>query len=158
MVRWHRIAEIGKEFGKLLGKIMRHDMAAVPLQRERRPAVGAKRSPDPEIDPARRQGGEESKCLGHFERGIVRQHDATRTNPNALRLQRYWPDQNLGCSPSQARRCMMLGQPIAMKAQGIAMPGEIEGVPYGIGSSRSLGDRGLIQNGQSVSGVHCRAI
>lgn len=152
----HSIAEIGEEFRQLLGKIMSHDPAAVALQRECRSPIGARRASYPEIDPAGRERREQPKRLGHFERRIVRQHDTARTNPDPLRLHGYRPDQSLRCGPGQARRRMMLGQPVTVKAEGVAMTSEIERIGHGIGGRRSLGDGRLVKDGQGISGMHYR--
>src|SRR5215831_6573289 len=84
------------------------------LQRARRQLVGPRSATDAEVDASRRQGFEHPKLLGDFERAVVGEHHAARTDPEILRLLGYSADQDLRARTGERVRVVMLGQPVAV--------------------------------------------
>ena len=64
----HQVAHVG---GKMLGPLVGRG-----IEREGGAAVRARRTAQPDVDAAGRQRVEHAEHLGHFERRVVRQHDA----------------------------------------------------------------------------------
>ncbi len=122
------------------------------VEREGGPPVRARRAAEPEIDAARRQRVEHAEHLGHFERRIVRQHDAGAADPDALRSGGDRGDHDLRRGADDGRMVVMLGDPEPVVAQRLAVPGQRYGIADRlIVRAAGDGDR-LIENGKTHYG------
>ena len=137
------VAHVG---GKMLGPLVGRG-----VEREGGAPVRARRAAEPEIDAARRQGVEHAEHLGHFERRVVRQHDAGAADPDALGGGGDRGDHDLRRGADDGRMVVVLGDPEAVVAQRLAVLGEGNGVADRlILRTAGDGDR-LIENGKT----HC---
>ena len=137
----HQVAHVGgKVFGPLVGRRIEGKGGA---------AVGARRAAQPHVDAAGRQGIEHAEHLGHFERRVVRQHDAGAADADALGGGGDGRDHDLGRGADDGRMVVMLGHPEALVAQRLAMLGERHGVADRL-VLRAAGDGDrLVENGKT---------
>ncbi len=98
------------------------------VQRERRAAVGARCATEPEIDAAGRERIEHAEHFGHFERRIVRQHDAGAADADAFGRGGDGRHHDLRRCADDGRMVVVLGDPEAFVAQRLAMLGQGDGV------------------------------
>ena len=126
MVLGEVVFQVGQQLGELLGEIVGRGLAAVALQGERRQRVGAGGAAEAEVDPPRKQRGEDREGLRHLERAVVGQHDAARTDADAVGGGGDRPDQDLGAGTGQHRTAVVLGDPVAMKAKRIGEARQVE--------------------------------
>ena len=78
--------------------------------------------PTPEVDAPRRDGLEHAKLLGHLERRVVRKHHARAADADAARRRRDGRHQYLGRGADDAVAVVMLGHPVAVIAERVAVP------------------------------------
>ena len=146
MVGGQRVVEVGEQLGQLLGEVVGGGLAAVALERERRQRVGAGGTSEPEVDPARVQRREDRERLGHLERAVVGQHHTAAPDPDRLGRGGDRADQHLGARPGEHRAAVMLGDPVAVVAERVGQPREVERVVQRLRAGRAFGDRGLIED------------
>ncbi len=82
---------VGEHGGPLVGE---------GIEREGRAPIRARRAPEPEVDPAGRDGLQHAELLGDLERRVVRQHHACAADADAVR------DAGDGCD-QHFRRCLL---------------------------------------------------
>ena len=136
-----QIADIGgKVFGPLVGCRIEGKGGA---------AVGARGAAQSHVDAAGRQRIEHAEDLGHFERRVVRQHDAGAADADAIGGGGDGRDHDLGRRADDGRMVVMLGNPEAFVAQRLAMLGKRHGVADRLVlGAVGDGDR-LIENGKT---------
>ncbi len=88
--------------------------------------VAARGPADAEIDAPGIKRLEHAEGLGDLVGAVMRQHDPARADADRLRLGRHPRDQNLRRRARQTRRVVMLSQPIAVKAQRIRPPRQLQ--------------------------------
>ena len=66
------------------------------------------------------------ETFGDHQRRVVHQHHAARTHTNVPRRRRDLPDHDLGRGAGDAREVVMLGEPIALVAESIGEPRQIQ--------------------------------
>jgi hypothetical protein len=77
------------------------------IERVSSQGIGPWRSPNAEVDSAWCERLQDPKLFGHFERGIVRQHDTRATHPNSGGGDCNRGHQDLGGSPDNIAGVMM---------------------------------------------------
>ncbi|GLU24660.1 hypothetical protein SLE2022_405680 [Rubroshorea leprosula] len=144
------LVEIGQQFGKRGGEILRAEPALPVLaERERGAPVAARRAPDAEIDPPGSDRGEQSERLGDLERRIMRKHHPARSDADARGGHRHRRDQRLGRGPRECGRGMVLRQPVAMIAEAIGGAREVDRVAHRLPRVRAGDDGRLIEDGEA---------
>ena len=88
--------------------------------------IGPRCAAQPEIDAAGKQCLQHFEPFGDHERGMVHQHDPARADANPCRCRRDPSDHDLGRGAGDARQIMMLGEPIALVAEPVGKPRQIE--------------------------------
>ena len=111
--------------------------------------VGAGRAAEAEVDPAREQPGQDRERLGDLERAVVRQHHAAAADADPLGDRRDRADQRLGASTREHRPAVVLGHPVTVVPELVGEPREVDRVAERVGAGRALGDRRLVEYGQS---------
>ncbi len=135
------VVEVGQQLGELLGEVVGGGLAAVALERERRQRVGAGGASQSQVDPAREQPGQHREGLGHLERAVVGEHDSAAADPDAAGGRRDRPDQRLGAGAGQHRATVVLGHPVAVIAERVGQPGQVDRAPQRVGAGQAFGDR-----------------
>ena len=102
MIGGQRVVEERDEIGDLLGKTIEPEHAAAFLERPRRDLVAARRSTDPEVDPAGEQRFQHAEVLGDLQRAVVLEHHAARADTDAARAGRNLADEDLGAGAGEA--------------------------------------------------------
>ena len=129
----------------LLGKAL-GGAVGVGVQQLRGAHVGTGRTAHAEVDAPRRQRLEHAELLGHLERRVMRQHDAGTAQAHALRARGDGRQQDLGRGADDGRQAVVLADPEAVVAQGLAMRGQIQRVAQRVVlTAPGAGDR-LVQN------------
>jgi hypothetical protein len=100
--------------------------------------IGAGGAAEAEVDPAGEEAREHAEGLGDLERAVVREHHAAAADADPLRDGRDRPDQRLGARPGEHRPAVMLGDPVAVVAERVGQPGEVERVLQRLRSGRTL--------------------
>jgi hypothetical protein len=137
----YEVAHVG---GKMLGPLVGRG-----IEGEGGAAIRARRAAEPEVDAAGRQRIEHAEDLGHFERCIVRQHDAGAADPDALGGGGDGRDHDLRRGADDGRMVVVLGHPEALIAQRLAMLGQRHGVADRLVlRATGNGDR-LVENGKT---------
>ena len=117
-------------------------------------AIRARRAAETHVDASRRQRFEDAEDLRHFERRIVRQHDARAADPDALGRGGDGRHHDLGRGADDGRMVVMLRHPEALVAQRLAMLGERHGVADRL-VLRPAGDGDrLVQDGKAEGTRH----
>ena len=106
----------------LLGEVV--GGMAVGVEQLRGAAIAAGGAAYTQVDAPRRQGVEHSKLLSHFERRIVRQHDARRAQTNAGGASGNRCHQDLGCRAHNAGMAVVFADPKTVIAPGLAALGK----------------------------------
>ena len=104
-------------------------------------SAAAGRASDTEIDTTWIKSVQYAKSLRDFHRAVMRQHHATRADPDVRGLGGDSRDHHFG---RRARECagrVMLGDPVALVAEAIGEAGELDGVVEGVGGGESSGNR-----------------
>ncbi len=91
-----------------------------------RDLIGAGRAAEPEIDAAGKQRLEHLEALRDHQRCVVRQHHATRADPQMRGDRGDLPDHDFGCGTGDVRQIVMLGNPVALVAEPVGKPRQIE--------------------------------
>ena len=148
MVLGQIILEVGQQLGQLLGEVIGGGLATVALEREHGQLIGAGRAAEREVDAPGVQAGQHRERLGDLERAVMGQHHAAAAHPQALGGGGDGPDQHLGAGAGQHRAAVVLGHPVAVIAERVGQPGQVERVVQRVGTGRPFGDRGLVKHGE----------
>ena len=122
------------------------------IQRHRRQPVRPGRPADAQIDAPGRDGLQHAELLGHLQRRVVRQHHARAADADALRRRRDRRHQHLGRGADDAVAVVMLGHPVAVIAQRIAMARQRQRLADRI-RLRPAVDRGRLIEHRQLQGV-----
>ena len=109
-------------------------------------------APDPEIDAAGIERLQHAEGFGVFERAVMAQHHAAGTDPQMPGLGGNPGNQDLGRGAGEAGQAVMLGKPIAVVAEPIDMPGELECFMHSVGRRNPLADRRLVEDAELHAG------
>ena len=113
----HQLAHIGR-------KII-HLAAAHSPQRPHGALIGPGGATKAEIDAIRIERSQGAKLFGNHQRRVVRQHDATRADPQSGGGLGQMADQHRGGGTGNARHVVMFGQPVALVTPILGMAGKI---------------------------------
>ena len=97
------------QFDHLLRKTLRR--VTVWIEQDRSAAIAAGCTTEPQIYAPGRECIQHAKLLGHFERGVVRQHDACTAKADALGARRDRCQQDFGRGACNAGQIVMLADP-----------------------------------------------
>jgi len=100
---------------KLRGRIGDHP----PAQDVRGQRIGARRPAQRQVDAPRVHRQQGAEHLRDLERGVVRQHDSGRADPDARGMRADVRGQQFGCAARQAVHVVMLGDPVPPVAGGL---------------------------------------
>ena len=117
------------------------------LQRARCHLVGARRAAQAEIDAAGIEHFQHAELLRHFERTVVCEHHAARTDADGACFARDAADEDFRARSGEGIAVVMFRQPVAMIAEPVAGLGERNGFRHRVGGIAVLADRGLVENG-----------
>src|SRR5690242_2195409 len=123
------------------------------VQRERGASVGSRGTPQTKIDPPRCNRFDDAKLLGYLQAGIVRQHDAGRTDADAGGGGCDRADQDLRGRSCLARRIMVFGAPIARVTKRLTMLRQRKALADRTRRRATGDDSRLVKNGQSQHAV-----
>src|SRR5258705_261483 len=111
-------------------------LASVTLQSERFQAAASRRAAKPEIDPVRIQRMQHPEYFGHFQRTVMREQYAARTNANPGSFSGHSRDENLRRWTGKRFDGVVLGDPVTFIAETIGCARRLDGVTH---SLRRLG-------------------
>ena len=134
------------QFLKALEEVVFGPHVLARAQRQRRHRIGARRAPDAEVDPSRKQRFEHLEPLRHHQRGMVRQHDAARADPHARRHRSDLPDHEVGRRARDRRQVVMLGKPVTRIAEPVGKLRQIEAVAQRGGTRAGRGHKRQVEN------------
>ena len=100
----------------------------ISTQRAHRWTIGARRATESQIDPSREQRLESPELLGDHERRMVREHDAAGADPDARGAGCDMCDHHGGRRTGDPDHVVVLGEPVAVIAEPLGVPGQIERV------------------------------
>ncbi len=120
------VLQVGQQLGQLVREVVGHRLGAVALQRVRGHRVRARGAAQRQVDPLRVQPRQHAEALGHLERAVVGQHHAAAAHPDALGRGGDRPDQHLGAGARQHRPTVVLGHPVAVVAQPVGQPRQVD--------------------------------
>ena len=139
---------VREQLGQLLREVVGAGRAAVALEREGRHRVGARGAPDAEVDTAGEEPGEHAEGLRDLERRVVREHHAAAADADARGRRGHRADQRLRARAGQRRPAVMLGQPVAVVAEAVGQPCEVERVGERVGAGGALRHRRLVEHAE----------
>ena len=116
-----------------------------------RQLVGARRTPHPEVDPARVQRLQRPELLGDHERRVIRQHHATRADTNRLRSLCDVGDHHGRRRTRDSAQVVVLGDPVTAEAESLRLLREVQRVaqrPPGVPPT-TIGARSRIATGST---------
>ena len=154
VVRRQPVLQVGQQLGQLARKVVRHPLAAVALERVGGHRIGARRAAQRQVDPLGVQARQHAEALGHLERAVVGQHHAAAAHPDPLGGGRDRADQHLGARPRQHGPAVVLGHPVAVVAQPVGQPRQLDGLVERRGACRPLRDGRLVEDAEPERG-HC---
>ena len=108
--------------------------------------IGARRAAEPEIDAAREQRFQHLEALGHHQRRMVRQHHAARADAHVRRHRRDLADHDFRRGAGDVRKIMVLGDPVALVAEPVGEPRQIERIAQRHRARRGRGDGRQIED------------
>lgn len=116
-------------------------MAAVVLpQSPHRHLIRARRTAQPQVDPARKKRVQSAKLLGNHQRGMIGQHDATGTHADGLGGSRHMADHDCRGCGRDARHVVVFCQPVALEAPALHMAGQVRTAAQSFRHRASLED------------------
>ncbi len=110
--------------------------------------IGARRAAEPEIDAPGKQRLQHLEALGDHQRRMVRQHHAARADAHMRRYRRDLPDHDFGRGTGDVRQIVVLGDPIALVAEPVGEPRQIERIAQRHRPGRGRGDGRQIEDGK----------
>jgi hypothetical protein len=116
----------------------------VPPHGARGDHVGARRAAEAEVDAARVQGGEGAELLRDHQRRVVRQHDAAGADADGARARRDVGQRDGRWRRWRCRHVVVLGHPVALVAQRLGVPREVERVAQRLPGVAAFGDGGEV--------------
>ena len=119
-----------------------------PAQRAQRKLVGARRAAKPEVDAAGKEPRQRSELLGDDIGRMVREHDASRPDPNGRRPGGEMSQHDRCRGAGDARHVVMLRHPDAPIAPFLGVGGEVASVVERAAGVGFLGDANKLENGQ----------
>ena len=142
----HELAEGAREVlvGERVGRA---------AQRACRDAVGSRGAADPEVDAAGVEGLEHPELLGDHQRGMVREHHPTRSDPDRLRLGRERRRQHGRRGARDPGHVVVLGDPMAVIAEPFGCLRQLDRVGEGVGRGRALADDRQVEHGDRDAAV-----
>jgi hypothetical protein len=143
------VLEVCEQLGELLGEVVGRSLPSVALERERGQWIGARRAADPQVDTTGEQRREDRERLCHLERAVMGQHHSTASDADLGSSGGDRPDQRLRAGARQHWAAVMLGHPITVVAEVVGEPSEVERVSKRIDAGRTLGDRRLVEYGET---------
>ena len=146
-------SEVLHQLGETLWEVVDDDRVAGTTQSGRSARIGSGRAAKPEVDPPGEECVEDAERLGDFQGGMVRKHDATGANTHRLRDRRNLPDEDFRCGASETARVVVLGKPVAAKAERLGVTSEVECVSQRVGRSQPGWDRREVEHGEGQG--HC---
>ena len=120
----------------------------IRVQRVRGELIRTRRAPHAEIDAARRNRLQHAKLLRHLERRVMRQHHAGAADADARRGGGNRRHQHLRRGADDIAGVVMLGKPIAVVTERVAMFRERQRFAYRDVLCFAFGGGGLIEYGQ----------
>jgi hypothetical protein len=139
------IDQVLDQFDDVLGKVLGAQVGAAP-EGPCRGGIGARGTPEAEIDPSGVEGLEGGELLGHHHGGVVRQHDPTGSHPKRGGGIGQVPDQHRRSGTGHGRHPMVFGDPHPVVAEGFDDAGQTGGVGQGIGRGSALCHRGQVEH------------
>ena len=137
-------------------RLQLHDMlrkmfAGIPVRVEqlRSAPVAARGTPHAQVNAARCQGIEHPELFGHFQRGIVRQHDPCAAEPDAVSPCGYRRHQHFGRSAHDAGMAVVLADPKPVIAQTFCMLSQRQCLPNRFVLTPSRNSHRLVENRQT---------
>jgi len=127
----HRLVRSGgREEGLQFKHVLRKAVGILqgPAQRPHGELVGAWRPPKAEVDTAGVKPRQGPELLGDDDRGVVRQHDATRADTDGVGARRDVAHHHRGGGAGDARHVVMLGDPKPAIAPSFGMRGKIASI------------------------------
>ena len=133
-----------------------HTLVRVAAERRRRHRVGARRAADAEIDPPGMERLEHRELLGDRERGVVRQHDAARPDPDAFGGAGDVGDQDGRRRAGDGRHVVVFGDPETHEPEPLGGLRQPRRVGQRLGRGAALADHGQIEHRQRDHAVTIR--
>ena len=149
-----RVAFGKRAFGEGEEVIQQGRQIVRPLARTQAPQgqgsarVRPRRPPDAQVNAARKQGFQSLERLGHFQRRMVRQHDAAGADAQVGSLAGDLPDEYLRRRTRDAGHVVVFRQPVAGEAQPLRLPRQVQRVLQRLHGGRTGYDGRQIENGQ----------
>ena len=147
MVGGQAAVVVGEQLGELLREVVGRDVAAVALERVGGQRVGARRAAEREVDAAGEQAGQQAEALGDLERRVVREHHAAAADADPLGGRRHRAGQHLRRRAGE-REAVVLGEPVAVVAEPVGEPREVERVLQRLRPRDTLGNRRLVEHAE----------
>src|SRR5918994_5214108 len=142
------IAREGEKLAEPLRKVIRLELVLRAAQRRGCHGVRARGAPYAEIYSSRMQRLQNAEGLRDLERGVVGEHDPASADPDPLRYVGDVPDHDLRRRTGYARQIVVLRQPVALVAEPVGEPGELERVAQRPGTIRARTDRRDVEDGE----------
>ena len=98
-----------------------------------------------EINPPRKERLEHAKLLCDFERGVMHEHNAPRSDPKGLGGAGDASREDFRRGAGKGLAAVVFGKPVAVEAEGFHVLGEAHGFPERLDRGAPRTDRGLIQ-------------
>ena len=117
-------------------------------QRIGRDLIGARRAAETEIDAARKQRLQHLESLGDHQRRVVWQHHAARADAHMRRRRRDLADHDFGRGAGDVRKIVVFRDPVALVAEPVGKPRQIERIAQRRRARRSGGDGRQIEDGK----------
>ena len=125
--RLHRadlVAKVAHQFAHIGRKIIHLTTAHSP-QRPHGALIGTWGAAKAKVDAVGIERSQGAKLFGNHQRRVVRQHDATRADPQSGGGFGQMTDQHRGGGAGNARHVVMFGQPVALVTPTLGMAGKI---------------------------------
>lgn len=139
--------EVAPHLRHLRRKVLGAGLAAA--QGLGRPRVGARSSPDTEVDAPREEGGKGAELLGDHVRGVVGEHDATGADLDPFGGGGHLPYENGGRGGRHRGHVVVFGDPVAVVAELLCLTGEFDGLEQCLGGrALAVPDGGEVEQGE----------
>ena len=111
--------------------------SASAAQSSRRLRIRAGGATDAQVDATGEERTEHAEELRDLQRRVVGEHDAAGAHADRLRHDADLADHDLGRGARERAGVVMLGEPIARRADGLRVTREVDGVSQGLGRVRA---------------------
>jgi hypothetical protein len=122
------VSREGEELPEPLWEIFSPWSVLRATQGRGRHGVCTRRAAYAEVDPPRMQGLQDFEGLRHLERGVIREHDPARADPDPPGRAGDVADHDLRRGARDGGQVVVLGQPVPFVAEPVGEPGQIERV------------------------------